>query len=262
MKLLWGVLPWLVLVPAWGQDDRPDGNPPASAEAQQGQQAQSADRTKDNSNGNSASQTPGKKQDRLFFALPNRFTVENANQAPRLKAADKFKITAKNSFDPVQFVWYGALAGIAQWEDDEPQYGQGAKGYWERYGVRLGDGVVENFMTQAVFASFLHQDPRYYQMAAGGIFHRGLYAASHVLITRSDSGKTEANFSEIFGAAAAGAVSTYTYHLQSERNLATVISVWTSQMGFDALGFIVKEFWPDLHHKLRKEKPGPGQANN
>jgi len=68
MKLLWGVLPWLVLVPAWGQDNRTDGTSPAPNQAQQGQQAQSADRTKDNSNGNTASQTPVKKQDRLFFA--------------------------------------------------------------------------------------------------------------------------------------------------------------------------------------------------
>ena len=212
-----------------------------------------------NPNGASRAQNPAKSNDRIFYALPNRFTVENAGKAPRLTAVGKFKLTAEDSFDPVEFVWYGALAGLAQAEGDEPEYGQGAMGYAKRYGIRFADGTIENFMAHAIFASALHQDPRYYQLGKGSVWRRAFYATTRVFITRSDSGTKEFNFSEIFGASAAGAVSTYGYHSSSERNLSTVASVSATQVGFDALGFIVKEFWPDIHRKLQRKKTGQVQ---
>jgi hypothetical protein len=92
-----------------------------------------------------------------------------------------------------------------------------------------------------------------------GIWRRGFYAATRVLITRSDSGTRQFNFSEIFGATTAGALSTYTYHSPSERCPATVMTVATTQMGFDALGLVVKEFWPDIHRKLQRKQAGQAQ---
>jgi hypothetical protein len=54
---------------------------------------------------------------------------------------------------------------------------------------------------------------------------------SRVAITRSDSGKTQFNYSEILGAGSAVAISTYTYHPQSEGSLGNVATVWATQMG-------------------------------
>ncbi len=71
-----------------------------------------------------------------------------------------------------------------QWENSEPSYGQGAKGYAERYGVRFADGTIENFMTKAIFPSVLHQDPRYFQSGQGGFMHRTMYAVSRIFVTR------------------------------------------------------------------------------
>jgi hypothetical protein len=166
MKKLSCVVPLLWLLPSWGQTQTPRQNPPEQVQAQQSQ-PQSSNWTND-SNGVSPTENAAKSNDRLFFTLPNRFTVENAGKAPRLTTAEKFKTTAQDSFDPVEFVWYGALAGIAQAENDEPQYGQGAKGYADRYGIRFADGTIENFMAHGVFASILRQDPRYYQLGKGG----------------------------------------------------------------------------------------------
>lgn len=56
----------------------------------------------------------GTSNDRLLFALPNFLTLENAGQVPPLTAVEKFRATARGTFDPVEFLWYGALSGISQ----------------------------------------------------------------------------------------------------------------------------------------------------
>jgi hypothetical protein len=37
------------------------------------------------------------------------------------------------------------------------------------------------------------------------------------------------------------------------------MTVATTQMGFDALGLVVKEFWPDIHRKLQRKQAGQAQ---
>src|SRR5208282_6137047 len=116
--------------PATGAGQAPQQTPPPSTPSA-GQTAQPADQTqsqdkdgqgaKDAANG-----TFGTSKDRLFFALPNFLTLENAGQVPPLTAGQKFKVVARGSFDPIQIVWYAALSGISQAENSEPGFGQGA----------------------------------------------------------------------------------------------------------------------------------------
>jgi hypothetical protein len=81
-----------------------------------------------------------------------------------------------------------------------------------------------------------------------------------VFVTRSDSGQQQANYSEIVGAGAAAAISTYSYHPESERGFGNVASVWGSQMGWDAVTYMIKEFWPDLRDWTKKNKQGSSNA--
>ena len=39
-------------------------------------------------------------------------------------------------------------------------------------------------------------------------------------------------------------------HNQSDRTLSNTLSVWGSQVGYDTITIVVKEFWPDIHRKL------------
>jgi hypothetical protein len=197
--------------------------------------------------------TKATSNDRLFFALPNFLTLENSAHVPPLTAGQKFKVVARSSFDPVQFVWYGFLSGISQAENSEPGYGQGAEGYGKRYGAAFADGTIENFMTSAVMASLFRQDPRFYQSGQGGFVHRATYAVSRIVITRTDSGHQQFNFSEVLGSAMAASISTYSYHPREDRNIGNTASVWGSMVGYDALTIVVKEFWPDVRRKLRKK---------
>ena len=228
------------------------GSSPAPQSPAAGSQDNSGQKNGDQASG--TSQTKGTSNDRLFFALPNFLTLENAGQVPPLSVGQKFKVVARGSFDPVAFVWYGALSGISQAENSEPGYGQGAEGYGKRYGAAFADGTIENFMTGAIFPSLLHQDPRFFQESNGGFAHRAGYAVSRIFITRSDSGTHQFNFSEVVGSALSAAISTYSYHPHADRTVANTASVWGSLVGYDTITFVVKEFWPDIRRKLHKDK--------
>jgi hypothetical protein len=199
----------------------------------------------------------GTSNDRIFFALPNFLTVENADHAPKLSAGKKFKVTARSSFDPVTFVWHGLQVGISQAYNSKPAYGQGAEGYAKRYAQNFADGTIENFTTQAIFPSILHQDPRYFRLGQGGVKRRSLYAAERIFVTRSDSGRSQLNGSEFLGSSTAAVISTYSYHPKADRDLSTAASVWASEVGFDTLNNLLKEFWPDIRRKLHRSAGHP-----
>ncbi len=191
------------------------------------------------------------KNDRIFYALPNYLTVENAKSLPPLTAGQKFKLVAEGTFDPLEFAFLALEAGVNQASNTNPTFGQGFEGYGKRYALAFTDNTIENFGTGAIFPSLLHQDPRYYQLGKGTFLHRAGYAGLRIFLTRSDSGKTQFNYSEIFGSALAAGISN-AYH-PAPRTLDSNISVWWTQIGWDAVGYEMKEFWPDVHRYLRRK---------
>ena len=185
----------------------------------------------------------GTSNDRLFYALPNFLTVETQN-VPPLTVGLKFKVVARGSFDYIQIPWYGFLAGVSQAVNSEPGYGQGAVGYGKRFGAYAADGTIENFFTGAILPSILHQDPRYFQSGQGGFWRRTGYSMSRIIVTRTDSGGRQFNYSEIVGSAISAGISTYSYHPNGDRTLSNTASVWGTQVGYDTITIVVKEFWP------------------
>lgn len=254
--------------------------PPPNAQTQtqtqpqasgQDQKTQPSDNDKSGQNASGVAPA-GTSKDRLFYTLPNFLTLENAGKLAPLTWKQKFSVVARGTFDPVQYPWWGLLAGVSQAENSEPAYRQGAVGYAKRYGTTAADSMIENFMVGAVFPSILHQDPRYYQSGKGGFGRRTGYAISRIFVTRSDSGSTQFNYSEIVGSALAASISTYSYHpegtyistptnphmfIASDRTLVNTASVWGTQVCLDTVTLVVKEFWPDVRRKLaHKSKPG------
>jgi hypothetical protein len=234
---------------------------PAYAQQQQSSSTESQPaRGSDESQSKSADSTTGTSNDRLFYTLPNFLTLENAGQLPPLSSKEKFKVVARGAFDYVQIPWYGFLAGISQAENSEPGYGQGAQGYGKRLGAAAADGTIENFMVGAILPSILKQDPRFYQSSSGGFLHRTGYAVSRIFVTRTDRGTAQFNYSEIFGSALSAGISTYSYHPHADKTLANTASVWGTEIGYDTITIVVKEFWPDIRRMI-SHKRQPETAN-
>ena len=241
---------------------------PAQGQASPSAQQPSGDKDKKGSDTNGQSKNSGTSNDRLFYTLPNFLSIENTAQVPPLTTKQKYAVVARGTFDYVQYPWWAFLAALSQAEGSEPGFGQGWEAYGKRFGTAIADGTIENFMTGAVLPSLLHQDPRFFQSSEGGFGRRSFYAVSRIFVTRTDSGRSQFNYSEIVGSAISAAISTYSYHprstyistpsnphmfVPSDRTLINTANVWGSQVGYDTITIVVKEFWPDIHRKMSKK---------
>jgi hypothetical protein len=253
----------LIALPALAQQEQVVAAPHPAQPAQPSQQGQTdqddKDKPKKQKTNEEKAETaaPATSNDRLFFALPNFLSVENAGKIPPLTTKQKFAVVTRSSFDYIQVPWYAFLAGVSQAENSEPGYGQGAAGYGKRFGSAAADGTIENYWTSAILPSVFHQDPRFYQLGKGGFWHRTFYAMSRIVVTRSDSGSSQFNVSEVFGSAIAASISTYSYHPHADKTLSNTASVWGSQIAYDTATIVLKEFWPDIRRKITHQHNSP-----
>jgi hypothetical protein len=61
------------------------------------------------------------------------------------------------------------------------------------------------------------------------------------------------NYSEVVGSALSSGISSYSYHPRGERTVRNSLSVWSTQIGCDALAGVFNEFWPDIHRYFSKK---------
>ena len=146
---------------------------------------------------------------RIFGVLPNYRTADGSVPFAPITAKRKFYIASKDSFDYPVYLTSALFAGLYQLDDENPSFGQGAKGYAKRLASSYGDQAIGNLMTEAIFPSLLHEDPRYFRIGAGGgtAWHRVGYALTRVFVVRTDKGKWDFNYSEWLGNGASVAIS-------------------------------------------------------
>lgn len=193
---------------------------------------------------------PGGK--RVFGVLPNYRTASADMEGHTITTKQKLTIAAKDSFDYPLVILAGMFAGLDQLTDSDPSFGQGVKGYAHRLGAWYLDESIGNMMTEGIFPSMLHQDPRYFRKGSGSIKSRIGYAASRVMITDSDRGQRQFNYSEWVGNAVGVAIS-QAYH-PDNRTAGDATVLLLEQVGTDAVSQVLKEFWPDIKRKFFKKK--------
>jgi hypothetical protein len=186
----------------------------------------------------------------LFGVIPNYKTFPSLANYQPLTAREKFKIASQDSLDRGTFFLAGLFGGLGQLTNGNKSFGQGAAGYGKYFGTSYGDLLIGNYMSEAVYPSILHQDPRYFRRGEGSGPARFAYAISRVFWTQRDSGGTQFNYSEWLGNATAVAISNAYY--PDHRTAGDAMSKLAMQCGVDAIGNVLKEFWPDLQRKFRK----------
>jgi len=201
-----------------------------------------------------ASQTPlagdpGSGQDkRIFGVLPNYRTADGTQPFRPITTKQKFTIATKDTFDYPSYVLAAAFSGISQVNNSNPSFGQGLKGYARRYASAVADQDIGNFMTEAIYPSLLHEDPRYFRKVHGSVMGRLGYAATRVLVTRTDSGAWRFNSSEFLGNGTVAAIGNLYY--PDARGFGPTMQRMGTQIGTDAISGVLKEFWPDIKRKF------------
>jgi hypothetical protein len=187
---------------------------------------------------------------RIFGLIPNNKTVAQPAVLPApLTPGEKFHLALRDTVDPFTFVLAGFNAGVAQWTDAFPPFGQGGAGYAKRLGTAYADQAIGNYFTEAILPTLLREDPRYFRRGTGGKWRRTRYALTRVVVTRTDAGRATFNYSEIFGNAAAAGISSF-YYPASERTVGESSERLTVQLVSDSAFNVLLEFWPDMRHAL------------
>jgi hypothetical protein len=189
---------------------------------------------------------------RIFWIIPNFMTANDQpeNRGP-LTTREKYNIAWHQFAD--QSAHFGNLfqASISQAADGIPHYGQGWGAFGERFLAQEGDQFTGSFLIYGVLPQFLHQDPRYFRKGAGSPLSRVGYAASRVLIARSDSGRTVFNASQVFGQLGQAGIS-LSYYPQEDRDVRGLFVGWAVNQGYNIGWNQLKEFTPDLGAYLKR----------
>jgi len=186
---------------------------------------------------------------RILGVMPNFNSISADTKLPPQTPRDKFIIAAKNSFDYSSFVMAAFQAGFSMESNSYPEFHQGAVGYGRYYWHTLLDTATENFMVGGVGPVLFHQDSRYYTLGHGSFRKRVFYAATRVLVTRTDDGGSAPNYSEIVGAGAASGISAL-YYPSAYRTWTKVGQKWLTSCIIDSASFAFKEYWPDINQKI------------
>ena len=176
-----------------------------------------------------------------------------------LSPGGKFKIFVNQAISPAYVLGSGVSAAVNQANNSPSATGQG----WEAYGTRVGYSLARasstSFFGTFVFASMLHQDPRFFPESHPSFLRAIKYSAVRIVVTRNDKGNDVFNSSGLLGPLAAEALSN-SYLPRSEQTGARSMERYGSDLAWRFAANIFKEYWPtifrDMH--LQKVMPNPG----
>jgi len=138
-----------------------------------------------------------------------------------------------------------AAVTAASWHAyGDPPYGTGWDGFAESYAAALGQRELGFFLQRYAMPVMFREDPRYFAAPAkDGTLKRGMYAASRLVLTQADNGRTKVNCSYLLGGLASSLIGNAYIR---QRDSGSVAQDFFINMGTDAAYNIAREFWPDI----------------
>lgn len=231
----------------------PDAPQPQVAPSQPQAQGQTPTGTNSSEQKPAANSTPARKPlpqpKRILGVMPNYRAVSAGVIPPPPTPREAFMVATRNSFDYSAFVFVGVTSLLAEGDNAHPQLGKGVGGYWAYYWRGYLDKTDGNYWVDWAMPTVFHQDERYYAMGEGGIFKRGVYAASRVLITPNYHGKSSFNASEVLGRGISQAIS-LAYYPSKTQTAGGYTEKYAYAIGRDATTNVFRELWPDINEHL------------
>jgi hypothetical protein len=187
------------------------------------------------------------------------FFPDLATSPKPLTSKQKFELSADESIAPSRLVSSALGAALGQAADTLPGYGQGMSGYGRRFGSSMASAASDHFFETFLLASLLHRDPRYFVALRGGAGYRIKYALSRTVVTRTDDGRSAANWPGILGPLLAESLAN-SYLPAKEQRAGRTFRRYGFRLGLNAASKAVREYWPTIFRSLRISKIAPGAA--
>lgn len=188
---------------------------------------------------------------RILWIIPNYRTSPSLQNYEPLTTREKFKVASEDAFDPGTVALSAVFGAQAQLTNANRSFGQGVSGYSKYFATAYGGFAIGDFMTEGIFPTILHQDPRYFRRGTGSGWSRLGYAMGQIFWTQCDSGRKQFNYSEVVGNSTAVAISQAYY--ADNRTASDAVSSLGVQLSVDMAANVLKEFWPDLERKFRRQ---------
>src|SRR5580698_5623005 len=185
---------------------------------------------------------------RAFGFVPNYKTADASAPYNPITPKQKMTIAAQDSFDWTVSLVAAGYAGLGQLTNQNPSLGEGLEGYGNRFVRGYADQIFGNVRVEGSMPILTREDPRYFRRGQGTFWSRVGYATSRIIVTRTDHGGTEFNYSEVVGNSIAVGISDEYY--PGNRSLNANVQKFAFQLGTDAVSNVLKEFWPDVKHKM------------
>jgi len=193
------------------------------------------------------------------------FFPDIATSAGPIPPKGKFKIFVNQSISPPYILIAAISAAFNQARNSPPGYGQGWDSYASRFGASMARSTSSSFFGTFLFASLLHQDPRFFPQSKPSLWGSAKYSAQRIFLTRHDSGKDEFNTSGILGVLASEGIAN-TYLPSSERTVGNTLERVAIDLGWRFGGNMFKDYWPTFFHNMGLNRlkviPNPGSPDN
>jgi hypothetical protein len=197
-----------------------------------------------------ASAPSGDQSKRMFSFIPNYSSVSEGMHLPPQSAKEKFVTATQDNFSISSFAIAAVGAAEQYGTNATPEFGKGGVGYGRYLWHSVVDRSSENYFVEFIVPTIAREDIRYYRLGPGnGTMQRIGHALRHAVVTRNQDGRATFNFGEVVGAGAAAGVSNF-YYPSPERTFSNTAERWGDNIGVDAAGFVIREFWPEIDHKL------------
>jgi hypothetical protein len=210
-------------------------------------------------NASSSTRTPS----RFFGYASNKSLIfpDIATSPGPLTAQGKFKLFVNQSISPPYVLAAGLSAAFNQARDVPPGYGQGWDAYGSRFGAEMARASSSSFFGTFLFATVLHQDPRFFPESEPTMWRTMKYSAQLIVITRNDSGKLVFNSSGLLGPLASESLANV-YLPPSEQTIGKTATRFAVVLAWRFAGNMFKNYWPTMFHNMGLNRlrviPDPG----
>ena len=164
----------------------------------------------------------------------------------------KWRFFVQETFTPLTIVASAVTGGQSQAANTDPRYGVGSIAMAKRFGAATADNVSQNFFSDFVMASVLHEDTKYRRKGEQhGFWSRVGYAVSRAVVTRTNAGASTVNWANLTGTALSVGLSNAYYPMRSRNLNATAIN-WGTSVAGAGFGNLAPEFLPDFKRWLKR----------